>query len=171
MNSMVCRSSSRSSKRSSGRKCGSQNRPLLTLRSLVLTTPPNWPPPALTSTSSTLKTWPSMRTAMPSRSSDAMTTAAPRNAFVGKILLPQRAAGGDFANRKQSCRQPGAALYPSVGGMVELRGPSPFPGLPVPPEPDPGIGPGRDPEPSPEPEPGTGPDVFPEPGPNGGTDL
>jgi len=55
--------------------------------------------------------------------------------------------------------------------MKSLRGPSPIPGLPVPPEPDPSPGPVRDPEPSPEPEPGTGPDVLPNPGPDRGPGL
>lgn len=53
--------------------------------------------------------------------------------------------------------------------MAVMRGPSPFPGLPVPP--DPGPGPVTDPEPNPEPEPGTGPDIFPEPGPDRGPGL
>src|SRR5258708_5403635 len=53
-NSMLYRSSSTSSRRSCGRKCGSHMRPLLTLLSLALTTPPSLAAPALHSTSKTL---------------------------------------------------------------------------------------------------------------------
>src|SRR2546427_3684797 len=53
-NSIVCRSNSNSSRRSSARKCGSQIRPVSALRSLVLTTPHACPAPVLNSASRTL---------------------------------------------------------------------------------------------------------------------